>query len=182
MWNFCPRYGLDITSIKTKAKFAVLSVLSLFISSYAMAIPNPAPIVIESNKASYNDLARMAMHQGDVKMHQGSRRILADQLEVHRSTQGVIDSVKALGAPATFNGTWQDDKGPITGRADTITYLPEAQLIILDGNASLEQDGNAYNGPQIAYNLKDHLIFSEPAPDESSAPRTRLHLNPWDKS
>lgn len=75
----------------------------------------------------------------------------ADKAELSRNSKGELQEVKAYGKPATFKQK-QDDGKLVHSQSSIIQYLPEKNLLILIGRATIWQDNSHVDGERIEYN------------------------------
>ena len=134
--------------------------LKVIIASAMLAASLPAlavtgdtdqPIHIESDTQSLD-------MQGNVVMTQGTIKINADKVVVTRpgGEQGK-EIIDGYGNPATFY-QMQDNGKPVKGRATHMHYELAKDLVILTGNAYLEQLDSNITGDQITYLVKEQKM------------------------
>ena len=136
----------------------------LLVSSNAYSLKNdteqPLNVVskeqladFNSNKAKalINKLSNKAIFLGNVVATQGSMELKADKAELLRNEQGELQEVIAYGKPATFKQL-QDNGKVVNSQSAIIHYLPEKNLLILIGRATIWQDNSHVNGEKIEYN------------------------------
>ena len=75
----------------------------------------------------------------------------ADKAELLRNEQGELQEVIAYGKPATFKQL-QDNGKVVNSQSAIIHYLPEKNLLVLIGRATIWQDNSHVNGEKIEYN------------------------------
>lgn len=92
---------------------------------------------------------------GNVVMTQGTIKINADKVVVTRpgGEQGK-EIIDGYGNPATFY-QMQDNGKPVKGHASHMHYELAKDLVILTGNAYLEQLDSNITGDQITYLVKE---------------------------
>ena len=134
--------------------------LKVIIASAMLAASLPAlavtgdtdqPIHIESDTQSLD-------MQGNVVMTQGTIKINADKVVVTRpgGEQGK-EIIDGYGNPATFY-QMQDNGKPVKGHASHMHYELAKDLVILTGNAYLEQLDSNITGDQITYLVKEQKM------------------------
>ena len=122
--------------------------LKVIIASAMLAASLPAlavtgdtdqPIHIESDTQSLDMQGNVVTFTGNVVMTQGTIKINADKVVVTRpgGEQGK-EIIDGYGNPATFY-QMQDNGKPVKGRATHMHYELAKDLVILTGNAYLEQ-------------------------------------------
>ena len=126
----------------------------LLVSTPAHALKDDQnqPINVESQEQSADLQANKLVFSGNVVATQGSIKLNADKVEVTRNNQGALESIVAYGNPVTFEQQ-QDNGKYIKGRAHTVSYLPEATKIVLQGRATIWQGESSMTGEHIEYNI-----------------------------
>lgn len=69
-----------------------------------------------------------------------------------------IEKVEAEGQPARFQQQPSLEKGVITAQAQSISYTPGNQLLLLLNDASLEQDGASMSANRIVYDILKEVM------------------------
>ena len=125
----------------------------LLVSSNAYSLKNdteqPLNVVSKEQLADFN--SNKAIFLGNVGATQGSMELKADKAELLRNEQGELQEVIAYGKPATFKQL-QDNGKVVNSQSAIIHYLPEKNLLILIGRATIWQDNSHVNGEKIEYN------------------------------
>ncbi|MGD9591144.1 MAG: lipopolysaccharide transport periplasmic protein LptA [Candidatus Berkiella sp.] len=149
----------------------------LLIAPSAMALKprlnNQTPIEIQSDVASFEQRSRQATHEGNVVMIQGNNVLHADKLSVKKDTQGLLTVVKAMGNPATFTGTFENDPKPVYATAKIIYYYPDKQLIVLEGSATLDHQEDKFKGPMLSYQIDKQIVSA--AKQSNERPTITIH-------
>lgn len=141
--------------------------LKVIIASAMLAASLPAlavtgdtdqPIHIESDTQSLDMQGNVVTFTGNVVMTQGTIKINADKVVVTRpgGVQGK-EIIDGYGNPATFY-QMQDNGKPVKGRATHMHYELAKDLVILTGNAYLEQLDSNITGDQITYLVKEQKM------------------------
>ncbi|WP_253381680.1 lipopolysaccharide ABC transporter substrate-binding protein LptA [unidentified bacterial endosymbiont] len=141
--------------------------LNVLIASAMLAASLPAlavtgdteqPIHIESDAQSLDMQGNVVTFTGNVVMTQGTIKINADKVVVTRpgGEQGK-EIIDGYGNPATFF-QMQDNGKPVKGRASHMHYELAKDLVILTGNAYLEQLDSNITGDQITYLVKEQKM------------------------
>ncbi len=140
-----------------------LSVLVLFLllartSSVGLARTGDAdkPVHIESDRAELDRRAGIGRYIGNVRITQGSMRILADELRIFIAGNK-IDQMVATGHPVRLRQL-TDDNREITGQALRIVYRASDNDISLEEDAELRQDGNRFASERISYNIGTGVV------------------------
>ena len=144
------------------------------IAQSAFALPEDAdqPIHISSKEAVWERVGT-ATYKGDVHVNQGSLEIMADKVTVEFEDERVV-RVTALGEPARYKQTLQDDETPVRADANVIVYHTRDERIDLEGEAHLNQKGNEFRGEVIAYDVRAGRVDASTNDDK----RIRMILQP----
>ncbi|GIX31871.1 MAG: lipopolysaccharide export system protein LptA [Porticoccaceae bacterium] len=135
-----------------------------------------APIQIEAREAIREEALERTVYTGDVVITQGSIRIEAERVEVHTRGRRVV-AIVCTGSPASYRQIPEPGAAPVVARARTIRYDLEAQRIVLEGDALLEQDGATLSGARITYDLRERVIRARGG-EESGRERIRMVIPP----
>lgn len=136
----------------SRIKTAVLLLSSLFsLSSYALKDDADQPLQVVSVEQIADFDSNKAIFIGNVVATQGSIEVHADKAELTRNIDGNLKEVKAYGKPATFKQL-QDNGKIIHSQSSIIQYLPEKNLLILIGRATIWQENSHVDGERIEYN------------------------------
>lgn len=141
--------------IFTKKIFLNIGLTSLIfllsLPSVALKSDSQQPIQIDSIKQSLDLEKNITTFTENIFIKQGSIDVRADKVVVthpNGDTKNMV--VEAYGTPATFYQL-QDDGKPIKGHSDKIRYEMKKELVILMGNAYLEQLDSNIKGDKITY-------------------------------
>ncbi|MFS1537428.1 MAG: lipopolysaccharide ABC transporter substrate-binding protein LptA [Candidatus Phlomobacter fragariae] len=127
------------------------SIFILSLPALALKSDSQQPIQINSIKQSLDLEKNITTFTENVVIKQGSIDVRADKVVVARPNGDAKKMVvEAYGTPATFYQL-QDDGKPIKGHSDKIRYEMEKELVILTGNAYLEQLDSNIKGEKITY-------------------------------
>ena len=114
-------------------------------------------IEIESREAIREETRGLTVYNGDVTIQQGSIRIDADRVTVH-SEGNSITRIVCIGRPARYQQQPEPDSGLVIASGNTIEYNLGTDIILLTGNAALEQEEATLTGERIQYDLKQEVI------------------------
>ena len=161
------------------------SLMCTLAASGAWALPEDqqAPIELEANRLQWQQEAGIATYSGQVRIRQGSLQIQADQVQVVRSAQGGIASLRASATQDQklhfqYQPTHQDPS--VHAYAQILKYDTQAQKIILQGQARLQQGADTFTGEYIEYDLKNRNILAQgqKTSQDQSDQRVRIILHP----
>lgn len=139
--------------------------------SYALPEDRDQRINIAADQASFNQKTGLATYKGNIVITQGSVKIRADELILTTDGKGNVKTAVAKGKPAHFEQQPNPDKGIATAEATEVSYNAQDGIIVLKGQAKLQQDGSNFQGVSISYNLDRGEI--EAAGDQ----QTRVQLS-----
>ena len=148
---------------------AVLGLCGLGMQAFANIPPLPdsqKPVQIISDKVSFDHKQGLAVYEGNVQVHQGSRHLTANKLTIHRDTNNRIEVMVATGSPATFKAQQPTSKGSGSGVARTIKYYPQLDRVDLIERAELTQNGDTITGPTLSYNFVTEVLQGKSSKQE----------------
>lgn len=146
----------------------------VIVSGYAQLSLANLPIEIQSDQASYFHQEGKMIHEGHVVVHWGDKTLLADRLILLKDRQGQVQTIKAFGTPATFEGTHNERL--IEGQANRIEYHPNTQMVELHGDALLTHLQDKFMGPLITLNTSTSEITAHK--NASERPVLIFHSKP----
>jgi len=149
---------------------ALLSGLMSF-SVCALESDSDQPITIDSNTATYDDVAATSTYIGNVISIQGSIRVNSDKLVVY-FVDGDADKLVFTGNKAKFRQTPSEGSEDITGEALTGEFYPKKNLLILIDEATVWQGNATYSSKLIEYDIKTSLVKA----GEKSSDAKRVHV------
>ena len=136
-------------------QFGSLS-LFVFLSGNALCLPNDKtqPTQFSSDSQTLNLKDGLVTWLGSAKFSQGSLEIEADKIVVTLDKNQKPTHMIATGAPAHFKQQPEADKAVIHGEALAVTYDVKTEIVTLEKNAQVEQDGATTRGAQFDYDIK----------------------------
>lgn len=143
------------------ARLLLLLTSTLAVNAVALPEDRDQPIEIRAEQVEIDDEAGIAVYEGEVRLDQGSLRVLAHRLTIHTRDQSVTRIVAEGipdGEPARYRQTPELDAAPIQAHARTITYIAAEQRVELEGSAHLRQQDDTFAGDRIAYDIRDRRI------------------------
>ena len=144
--------------------------LFLFTSAQAAKKDLEQEITIKSQRQSADLKNKFASYLDNVSIQQGSISITADIVKVFSSidknTGEKTDTYLAKGNPAVFQQKLEDGS-LIKLQADEITYIPNANMITISGNALVKQAGSEVRGNEITYNTLSEKLEAQGSENQS---------------
>lgn len=135
------------------------------------------PIQVEADKLEVREEDNISTYSGNVRLVQGSMLIHADRLVIHFNDDKDLVLMQMTGNPTTFRQL-NDDNQELLGQAEKLDYHESESLMIFQGNARFENNGDTIEGSIIRINTEnDHIEAASPEPDE----RVRVVIQPKSK-
>ena len=138
-------------STQKLSKLLLVGLLLVSRNAYSLKNDTEQPLNVVSKEQLADFNSNKASFLGNVVATQGSMELKADKAELLRNEQGELQEVIAYGKPATFKQL-QDNGKVVNSQSAIIHYLPEKNLLILIGRATIWQDNSHVNGEKIEYN------------------------------
>jgi len=115
------------------------------------------PIELEADRAQYNQNTGISVYEGSVIVTQGSMRLTADTMTM-RTEESAIQTVEAVGNPATFRYKPAVDKEEIHGVGQRVNYDAATGLIIVTEKARFTQGQDVFTGERVEYDLNKDVV------------------------
>jgi lipopolysaccharide export system protein LptA len=138
---------------------AALCCLVLLLPTPALALPEDknSPIRIEADEAVRDEKTGLTVYRGNVRIRQGSLKILADQVTLyHINTQA--DKIVAEGAPAHIQQQRTLESETMHAEGNIIEYYKEEERVHIREDAKLEQGGSTVSSDSIEYFINQELV------------------------
>jgi lipopolysaccharide export system protein LptA len=130
------------------------------LTTYAAKTDSERDISISAKRQESDLKNKIASYVGNVEISQGSLLIKADIVQVFNKTKSTEKTYLAKGNPAIFQQLLEDDT-PIILEANSIRYEPGLNMITIEGNAKLSQEGSEVKGSKITYNTLTEQLEAE---------------------
>ncbi len=134
----------------------ICSLLLLSSGAAALDEDRKQPIRVKADSAERDDRQAITRYSGDVVIDQGSLNIVAQEVTMYGSTS--VSKIVATGKPARLRQQPQPDKGVVTARAELIEYTVSSEVVTLQKNAYVEQDGTEVRGDEITYDMNRQIV------------------------
>ncbi|RUO80116.1 lipopolysaccharide transport periplasmic protein LptA [Idiomarina tyrosinivorans] len=119
------------------------------------------PIHVSANQEELDIKSNTLVLTDNVVVTQGSLLIKADKLEASGSDDAEhADTFIARGTPALYEQTLEDNSR-IRAQAETIIYYQSKQLVIMEGDAVVEQGSSILRGERITHDLAAQKVLVE---------------------
>lgn len=137
----------------------ILVVFSLFISSFAKALPGDEnqPIHIAADSASINDQTGITTYKGNVIIKQGTLLIEAAHVDMYRGDDGV-DKLIAKGSPAHFRQKPKPNEPFSDAWGKNMVYKVKSRNLTITKNAKVVQGQDTFTGERIVYDLEKSIV------------------------
>jgi lipopolysaccharide export system protein LptA len=149
--------------------------LAVPLTAWGLSTDSEQPINLEADQAELDQAEGISTYTGNVVVTQGSMKVEADRMVVHL-IDGEIDRIEATGAPARFRQRPDGKSEDVRGTASKMDYFAERSLVVLSGNAWVEQAGDSIRGARIEYSLTEDRVKAQKGSGESD--RVRITLQP----
>ena len=101
--------------------------------------------------AHFDEKTGIATYRGSVVIRQGTLELRSDELVINVDKQGNVTKTSARGKPARYQQQVDPKKGLVSAEATRIDYDLKNEVITLNGQARLRQDGASFQGATITY-------------------------------
>lgn len=141
--------------------FILTLLISLF-PVFTMALPSDSQqkiqIVADSTLVDYKTGSNT--HEGNVRIDQGSTHLLADKVTTKNNSKHKIEEAIAYGITrlAEYSTTPKAGDAQFLAKARVIKFYPQTEIVVLEGDVSVTQGENSFQGPLIIYNMKDQIV------------------------
>ncbi len=134
------------------------ALLSLSISGTSLALPTDRnqPIHVSADTATIDDNTGITTYSGNVEIAQGSLKINARHVDLHRSESGV-SRILATG-DVKLEQQAAKDKPVTNAYGERMDYQVNRQEITITGKARVVQQKDTFTGQKIVYNLDKSLV------------------------
>ena len=133
-------------------------ILAASAPAWALKSDSNQPVSIDSLKQSLDMQSNVSTFTDNVVIKQGTIEIKADKVVVTRPGGDQNKTyIEAFGNPVTFY-QMQDNGKPVKGHASHMHYELAKDLVILTGNAYLEQLDSNIKGDKITYLVKEQKM------------------------
>lgn len=142
------------------------------------------PATLEADDFEFDLETGVRIYRGNVVFRQGSMHLDCDALVTHYDDDNELEKGVCTGRPGRFKQRPDDQAADVHGHALSITLDNLRSLVILDGEAEVEQAGDRIRGRRITYDLRNKKARvtggagTTAAPGGDAGQRPRLILQP----
>ena len=122
----------------------------------ALTSDRDQPISIEADTVDIDDRNDISVYQGDVRVTQGTMRLLADTVTLYGLREP--SRITAEGAPVRFWQRPDDQDEDVRGEALRLEYNIIDEKLFLFEKAKIWQGDNTFGSNQIEYDVKRELV------------------------
>ncbi|MDD9858429.1 MAG: lipopolysaccharide transport periplasmic protein LptA [Gammaproteobacteria bacterium] len=112
------------------------------------------PATLEADDFEFDLEAGVRIYRGNVVFRQGSMHLDCDALVTHYAEDNELEKGVCTGRPGRFKQRPEGRTADVHGHALSITLDNLRSLVILDGEAEVEQAGDRIRGRRITYDLR----------------------------
>lgn len=148
-------------------------------TSLASALPNDSEqaISFQADRFEMDEIRKTQTYSGSVEMEQGSLKISAEKVVIHRNGNRT-SRIVATGQPARYSQISQPGEEPIVAKARRMEYDIEGKTLHLIDEASIVQKGTSLTGNRINYDVKNALVKAEGSLTGGTDDRVRMIIPP----
>ena len=158
-----------------KVILSLILVLILNHTAFALKSDQNKSMILMADKIKFDNKLGEGHYIGNVYLKQGSSLLKSDTAWTYINKKNSLKKAIALGnnlKQAFFRTLIEGKKEYFKGHANKITYLPQKQLIYLEGRASLAQGKNKYEAPIIIYDIEKQRLVSK----KTTKHRSTIHI------
>ncbi len=165
------------------APFLMLVLTLLSSTSHAERADHEQPMHLEADQLSIDDVNKISVFTGDVKLTQGTLVIRADKIVVTQIEANFKRGV-ATGQPASFRQKREGLNEYAEGFAERVEYDSKHSTVHLFGLARIKRGGDEVSGDHIVYNSETGVFQAtgNGAPNEPGKGRVHAVIQPKNKS
>ncbi|MES9943832.1 MAG: lipopolysaccharide transport periplasmic protein LptA [Candidatus Thiodiazotropha sp.] len=135
----------------------LISLLCIAQPGLALESDKDQPMQLEADSLSIDEASGVVLYEGSVEVTQGSLKIWAERLWVHRR-QGKTEKVIGEGNPVRFRQLIEQGGEEARGEARRVEISLEHDELLLIDDALLEQGNNHFRSDRIIYNRGKALV------------------------
>ncbi len=139
-------------------------------SALALSSDRDQPMHLEADSVSIDEETGVSLYEGNVVITQGSLKLWADKLWIHRR-DGKTQKFVSEGQPTRFRQL-TDDQQEVKGRALRAEFYVDRDLLLLFDEAVLEQGADQFRSDRIVYNRANAQVRA----GASAEGKQRVHV------
>lgn len=138
----------------------ILIILPLLLASnpaLALSSDKDKPMTIEADSVEIDDKKGITVYRGNVVVVQGTMNVKGDTLVIER-VDGEVKVVTVVGQPARYQQKPDEKDEMVYATARKLQVYPKRDLVRLERNARITQEGNVFTGNILEYDNKNDII------------------------
>jgi len=135
----------------------IITLCGFTTQGYALSTDKDQPMNIEADSVEIDDIRGITVYRGSVEVRQGSMHVTGNTLVIER-VGGRVKTVTVVGKPANYSQRPDNKKEDVTASARKLQVYPKRDLVRLERNAKIIQEGNVFTGNIIEYDNKKDII------------------------
>ena len=153
-------------TLKQNSKYLLFMLLAS--QSFALPSDQQRPLFVNSEHWEYNYNKGVSVNTGNVVIDRGTSHLTAEKVYTYRDKNDEITKLIAHGKPAHYSTVLNFNTPRLYTEGNTITYYPQKQLMILQGDALAHRGPNSVAAPKITYYINEQRMLTDaPAPQTS---------------
>lgn len=149
---------------------------------YALSTDKDQPMTVEADSVEIDDKRGITVYRGGIDVKQGSMHVTGSTLVIER-VDGKVKTITVVGKPARYSQRPDNKKEDVVATASKLQVYPKRNLIRLERNAKIVQEGNTFTGNIIEYDNKKNIIkakgnIGETDTGSQSKGRIRMIIKP----
>lgn len=148
----------------------------------ALASDQNKPITMRADQVELQQAKQLGLFKGHVEVDQGSSHLRSGSAIAYTDKHNKILKAVAIGTSkkqASFTTTQKPHEPALHAYADSITFYPQDNRIVLEGNATLHKGMNKFSAAIIKYDIKNQHVISQE--DKQGNGRTTIIIHPQKK-
>ncbi|MGD8914024.1 MAG: lipopolysaccharide transport periplasmic protein LptA, partial [Candidatus Thiodiazotropha sp.] len=110
-----------------------------------------------ADSLSVDEASGVVLYEGSVEITQGSLKIWADRLWIHRH-KGITEKIISEGSPVRFRQLPDKGSEEVHGKARRVEIHEQRDELLLIDDALLEQGNNRFSSDRIIYNREKAIV------------------------
>ena len=126
-------------------------------NAYALSSDKNKPMTIEADSVEIDEKKGLTVYRGNIDVRQGTLHVTGDTLVIEKEN-GEVKVVTVVGKPATYKQRPDNKPEDVKAKARKLQVYPKRDLVRLERDARVTQEGNIYTGNIIEYNNRNDII------------------------
>jgi lipopolysaccharide export system protein LptA len=152
-------------------KWCLLVTVLLTRVCLALSGDQDQPIHLVADSVEIDEATGISTYQGNVEVTQGSLKLWADKMWIHRKN-GITEKIVTQGEPTRFRQLLDDSQQETKGSAKRAEFYVEKDEIHLIDEALLEQNQDQFRSDRIIFQRSKSLVKA----GASAQGKQRVHV------